>query len=115
MILEVGTEGGSIKVTRQRTGRGKWAYLARSVDHSESVLDEDAEPSRSESEPFESLEQALGWMDQYPWARLHPVTVHSSFRKEILEAVRERLEAARRPEHLSEWQRRTQDDELRSS
>ena len=49
------------------------------------------EPPLDSLEWVDGWEAALGLLDRYPWARLHPVEVHPEFRERMRVAVEERL------------------------
>ena len=91
VVMAVGAEGGSLRLFGQRT-TGGWRYRYTLVDQSAAWLDEGDAESRRQSPWVDSWRDALAQLDRYPWARLHPMTVHPAFTTRVLDAARRRLE-----------------------
>lgn len=90
VILEIGSEGGSITVTGSRSGDG-WQFGVQVSDWTSGLLDEPVEPRQPATAA--SWADALQKLDRYPWARLVPLNVHPEFRQAVLKAVMQRLSA----------------------
>jgi hypothetical protein len=88
VIIEVGAEGGSIALYGFRTERG-WVFTRETLDQTPELIDEDW--IKSNSARVDSWEAAVKLLDQYPWCKLYPVTIHPEFRQQIWSAVQERL------------------------
>jgi hypothetical protein len=60
----------------------------------ESVFDEDdlgkAEIQSAPPEYADSFLDAVGLLDRYPWATLHPVAVHPDYLNQVLQEVQKR-------------------------
>lgn len=96
-VLEVGADGGSIRLVCRQGRKGPEFR----VQTSESALfagDPDLAPP---VRPWvESWEEVLGQLDRYPWAALHPLEVHPAFRDAVALAVKHRAGDA---QHV-DWQ-----------
>ena len=103
VILEVGAEGGSIRLRGVQTLAG-WRF--KSTMNEAAILVEDEAVTRS-SRWVSSLTKALATLDRYPWARLYPLSVHPSFRTRIAKAVKERLDPSDHYQ-LDSWRRLTE-------
>ena len=105
MILEVGSEGGSIVLYGVRTTKG-WQFSRKLIDQSLQLLDE-AE-IRHDSKIVDTWLEALELLDRYRWQHLSPVDVHPEFRGMILEAVLERYKREGGPDlyQLPRWEKR---------
>ena len=95
VVLEVGGEGGSIKLLRGKTTSGEWQFWVKT---NESAL-YDLLPDEDRGEPGDyiqrtdyvpSFEEALKLLDRYPWAKLYPLQVHPEFLEAVLKGVRKR-------------------------
>jgi hypothetical protein len=84
VILEAGIEGGSITLYGMHNGKG-WIFSEDICDQTPALIDEPGIYSRSK--PVYSWEDALHLLDQYPWYRFCPLTVHPLFRGAVLVAV----------------------------
>ena len=82
VILQVGYEGGSITLLRERSAAHLWKFRV-STDPSQYV---------------NSFPDALALLDKYSWFRLTPLQLHPDYRESIVRTVAQRtspLEAAR--------------------
>jgi hypothetical protein len=71
VVLEVGAEGGSLTLSRERAQDGRWRFrLERNETTLRDVLLDDDQSTRShgfaEDRYASSLDQALTLLDQYP-------------------------------------------------
>ena len=99
-ILEVGAELGSITLFGIRTEQG-WRFLRKVDDSSLSEFDDEEEAICHESHSTSSWQEALALLDNYPWSRLYPMSVHSEFLRDVWAAVQQRLDGSE-PEYLIE-------------
>ncbi len=92
VILEVGTEGGSITLLGKRQG-DDWLFTIDMLDSSHLFLDEDDGAGESINHQYiaNSLEAALTLMDRWPWHRFHPITIHPEFSERVFAEARSRL------------------------
>ena len=90
-IIELGAEGGSVVLYGFRTGQG-WAFMRKVIDQTPELIDEDS--THSNSAVVHSWEAALELLDQYPWPKLFPISIHPDFRQKIWIAVQKRLHSA---------------------
>ena len=88
IIIKIGAEGGSITLYGFRAQRG-WLFSRKVIDWTPELVDE--EHIRRKSAIVDSWEAALELLDQYPWCRLYPISIHPDFRQKIWIAVQERL------------------------
>jgi 5-methylcytosine-specific restriction endonuclease McrA len=94
-VLEVGAEGGSLAIVRQRNENGAWEYWSlRDETTMLSLLPEDEVVNRDnlleKSSHLGSFKNALLRLGQYPWFRLIPLKVHSEFADLVLREVEKR-------------------------
>jgi hypothetical protein len=104
VILRVGAAGGSVTLVGRRGDGEQWQFALVVVDQTEELLGETGDgvvraPPVEILEWVASWEEALRFLDRYPWARLHPVAVHPEFVERVRAAVEERL--AGEPQHRS--------------
>jgi hypothetical protein len=83
-ILEIGAEGGSIRVYARKGAQGSHEFR---VATSEWALDE-PEAAGSESDWLPNWEAAVAHMSRYPWPNLYPVSVHRDWRAQVIQAVK---------------------------
>ena len=84
VILEVGTEGGSITLHGVRTASG-WRYFREADDQTPQLV---GDPSlQHRSAPCETWWEALALLNRYPWEHLYAVAVHPEFRELVREAL----------------------------
>jgi hypothetical protein len=102
VILQVGAEGGAITLYGIREGSG-WRYSPLVIDQTPSLLDEPE--IRRESAVVQSWQAALRLVDEYPWHRLAPLTVHPEFRERIWAAVQQRFRNASDRGHHERWRK----------
>jgi hypothetical protein len=88
VVVEVGTEGGSIALIGKRHGRG-WTFSCSVNDWTPELINE--EPIFHKSAEVASWEAALRLLDKYPWQTLYPSKVHPEFRARVWTALEERL------------------------
>jgi len=94
-ILEVGSEGGSITLLRERKSGGDWEFQVKTNERLlyEALSEEDRS---SIGEHFaktgyvRSFHEGLRLLDRYPWFRLYPLEVHPEFVDAVLEEVKKR-------------------------
>jgi hypothetical protein len=100
VIVEIGAEGGSIKVLARNVNSGTAEYSVQLRDQTMTFLSEDeAGPEiRRDSAWTPSWEEVIRTLGQWPWPVLYPVYVHPDYRGRILSEV----ERFRRPDgHLA--------------
>jgi hypothetical protein len=92
VILEIGAEGGSITLYGVRTQRG-WSFSRKVIDWTPELDEEpmNEEPFRRDATIVNSWEAALDLLDQHPWWKLYPISIHPDFRQKVWVAVHERL------------------------
>jgi hypothetical protein len=94
-VLEVGSEGGSVTLLRERKAGEDWKFRMKtneSVSYealSEEDRNEIGEPV-SQTGYVHSFREALGLLDRYRWFELYPIEVHPEYLDAVLLAVRER-------------------------
>lgn len=87
VILDVGAEGGSIRLLRRHTGNGPEFR----VQTSESAIFQDDPDLVLPPRPWVSdWEAALEQLDGYPWPRLYPLSVHPDIRDAVGVALKQR-------------------------
>jgi hypothetical protein len=89
-IVEVGAEGGSIRLVGMSDCGGEWKFRLETSELALVNEDLDGSPA-SPIVWLNSWRGALKALDQYPWPNLHPLAVHSDFRKKIVSALKVRL------------------------
>jgi hypothetical protein len=88
VILEVGGEGGSIKLLGKESDEG-WAF---NVSSEESGLLGDDEDYTPPVRPWvKSWDEAVQQLDQYPWPNLYPLEVHPDFIARVETALKMRV------------------------
>lgn len=94
IVLQVGSEGGSLTLVRQKDASGGWEFRA---ERNEAALydllseeDRNGIEFSSQSGYVRSLEEGLSLLDKYPWFRLHPTLVNPEFLDAILVQVQKR-------------------------
>lgn len=92
VVLKVGAEGGSLSVTRERGGDGRWVYHARRNETAIiELLGDEAHGMRGLGDldlGSGSFEAALRALAKYPWPMQCPLRVHRDVMEAVLEAVR---------------------------
>jgi hypothetical protein len=93
-VLEIGSEGGSLTLVRQKNAGGDWEFR---VERNETALydllsDEDRNGIEFASQTgyVRSFQEALRLLDRYPWFRLHPIWVNPEFLNAVLLEVKKR-------------------------
>jgi len=95
IVLEVGSEGGSLTLLRERNADEDWRFR---IERNEIELyDLLSKEDRGRTEDYfartgyvQSFQEALSLLDRYLWFRLYPVQVHSEFLEAVLLEVRKR-------------------------
>jgi hypothetical protein len=94
-VLEVGAEGGSITLIRERKADEDWQF--QMTTNETALYDQLSEEDRNEiGEHFaqtgyvRSFHEALTLLDRYPWFGLYPLKVHPEFLDRVLLEVRKR-------------------------
>jgi hypothetical protein len=87
-IIIVGVEFGSIALYGIRSAQG-WSFAREVVDQTPELIDEDW--IREKSNTVDTWEAALKLLDQYPWFKSYPISIHPEFREQIWLAVHARL------------------------
>jgi hypothetical protein len=90
VIIELGAEGGSLALYGFRTERG-WSFTMEVIDRTPEFTAED--PIQKKSGVVDLWDAALELLDQYPWAKLSPISIHHDFEQHIWAAVQEQLRA----------------------
>jgi hypothetical protein len=96
VIIEIGAEGGSIKVLRRTADDGAEQYSVQLRDQTMTFLsgDEAGPEIRRDSAWTTSWEQVLKTLRKWPWPMLYPMYVHPDYRERVLSEV----ERYRRPD-----------------
>ncbi|WP_348262864.1 HNH endonuclease [Telmatobacter sp. DSM 110680] len=94
-VLEVGAEGGTLAIVRQRNQRGTWEYWTlRDETTMLDVLPKDELGDGvalfEQSAHVDKFEDALLRLDKYPWFRFVPTTVSDEFTDLVLSEVEKR-------------------------
>ena len=97
LILEVGSEGGSIKLLGVETD-GTWVFK---VATDESALLDDDDYVLPERPWVTSWEEALEQLGGYPWTRLYPLFIHPAFDKKVEAALKRKAGS----DGKKEWRR----------
>jgi hypothetical protein len=100
VIAAVGAEGGSIALHGVQAPRS-WIFAIEVNDGTPELLGE--EPTQTKSAAVETWDAALDLLDRYRWASLLPLFVHPDFRRQIWDAVQERLETETSQSALNQW------------
>jgi hypothetical protein len=95
MVLEVGSEGGSLTLLRERNAGGDWKFLMKTNESA--LYDLLSEEDRNKIGEYfaqtgyvHSFHEALGLLDRYPWSTLYPLEVHPEFLERVLLEVGKR-------------------------
>lgn len=111
VVLQVGTEGGSITLYRDLSGEAPRFLLATNEVAMWDLLSDEDGPAPPPAPPRavgSTLAEALEALDRYRWFRLFPMTVHPELAAEIEAGVLARggeRALARWRERLSRWAR----------
>jgi hypothetical protein len=94
-VLEVGAEGGTLAIVRQRNQRGSWEYW--SLRDETTMLDVlpkdelgDGVVLFEQSAHVDKFEDALLRLDRHPWFRLVPLKVSAEFADLVLREIEKR-------------------------
>jgi hypothetical protein len=90
VIMEVGAEGGSIKVLSRSADDGAAQYSVQLRDQAMTFLsnDEAGPEIRRDYAWTASWEQVVKTLGKWPWPMLCPVYVHPDFRERVLSQVK---------------------------
>lgn len=101
LILEIGAEGGSLKVVGRRNADGTWLYRTSLRDQTVVLFENiDAGETRKESGWVDTWDELILALDKYPWAMLFVLRVHPESSDQILAEAEPRLVNA--PGHIAE-------------
>jgi hypothetical protein len=95
VVLEVGSEGGAIKLLREKNAGESYQFWIENDETALSgLLDEDdllgAGKLSSRGQQVDSLDEAFVLLGRYPWHSLHPIEVHPDLLAEVLREVKRR-------------------------
>ena len=95
IVLEIGAEGGSVTLLRERNGTEEWRF--RMKTNEAALYDLLPEEYRDEIGSYQtqsgyvnSFPEAMLLLDKYPWCNLYPLRVHPGFLDAVLLEVRKR-------------------------
>jgi hypothetical protein len=109
IIVHVGAEGGDVQLVGRRTADSAWEFRQITNDSSWAMLDEEMDPNPPRAPTptwVSSWGEAMTLLDRYPWAQLHPLSVHAEFQADVLAEVTHRLLDApvtRRDQRMAQW------------
>ena len=104
IILRVGAEGGDLTLYGFRRASG-WLFSLSVYDCTPVLVDEGEPAIKHISSGVTLWADAIALLDAYPWAELHPLTVHPDFRKQVWNEVESRLDPKRDEHYLDQWRR----------
>jgi hypothetical protein len=89
VIIEIGAEGGSIKVLKRTVANGAAEYSVQLRDQTLKFLSEDEGGSeiRRDSAWSESWPDVIKSLGRWPWPMLYPMSIHPSYRERVLAEV----------------------------
>jgi hypothetical protein len=94
VVLEVGAEGGSVKLVRERKADGNWQFQIKTDETTlRDVLsegDQNGIEFSSQTGYVHSFEEALRLLDKYRWFKLYPLEIHPEFLDAVLVQVKMR-------------------------
>ena len=95
IVLEVGSEGGAIKLLREKNAGESYQFWIENDETALSgLLDGDdllgAGELSSRGQQVDSLDEAFLLLGRYPWHSLHPIEVHPDLLAEVLREVKRR-------------------------
>ena len=86
-IVEIGGEGGSIRLQGRRGAAGAWQFrLGTNEAALYDMLGEEPPPPK-EVPWVSSWDEALALLDRYPWPLLYPLQVHAEFKEAVFAAI----------------------------
>lgn len=99
ILVEIGTEGGSLSIRRFRAADGIWKFIfTRNELAMADFLDaEDQGDLIWSSPPMDSFEAALQQLNQYPWHKMTVLAVHPEFEETLQLEQERRLQQASFP------------------
>jgi hypothetical protein len=109
IIVQVGAEGGDVKLLGRRNTQLQWEFRRVTADSSWSMLDEELDPNPPPAPNpvwVATWGEAMALLDRYPWAQLHPLSVQAEFQADVLVEVTRRLLDApvtRRDQRMAQW------------
>jgi hypothetical protein len=91
VIVQIGAEGGSIKVLRRTADDGDHQYSVQMRDQTMTFLsgDEAGPEIRRDSAWTKSWDSAIKTLGRWPWPMLYPMYVHPDYRDRVLSAVKQ--------------------------
>src|ERR1019366_3140665 len=105
IVLEIGAEGGSLTILRERIAEGGWQFRVKLNETTlyDMLSEEDRRGMRVEdfarTEYAYTFQEALSRVDRYQWFRLCPLQVHPEF----LDAVLAEVEKRGGPDEAARW------------
>ena len=94
IVLQVGAEGGDLRIIRARDADDQWRFLVlRDETALEDLLDEEDREGllfRDKSGELISFNAALKILNRYPWHRLLPLKIHPEYTEAIMSEVSRR-------------------------
>ena len=105
IVLEIGAEGGSLTILRERIAEGGWQFRVKLNETTlyDMLSEEDRRGMRVEdfarTEYAHTFQEALSRVDRYQWFRLCPLDVHPEF----LDAVLAEVEKRGGPDEVARW------------
>ena len=105
IVLEIGAEGGSLTILRERIAEGGWQFRVKLNETTlyDMLSEEDRRGMRVEdfarTEYAHTFQEALSRVDRYQWFRLCPLQVHPEF----LDAVLAEVEKRGGPDEVARW------------
>ena len=81
VLLEVGTEGGTLSIQRFRAPEGTWKFVFTADESSmaDFLNEEDQIDLVKKYPPVDTFEEAMRLMNKYPWHEMHLITVHQEY------------------------------------
>jgi hypothetical protein len=113
IVLEVGAEGGSITLLREKKADEDWQFQMKTNETAfyDLLLEEDRNEIGkyfAQTGYVQTFTEALGLLDRYAWFGLYPLKVHPEFLEAVLLEVRKRggaTQEARWREELKQAER----------
>jgi hypothetical protein len=110
VVVEIGAEGGGIKVLSRSSDDGCLEYSVTMRDQTLTFLAEDEGGAviRRSTDWMGSWNDAVAVLDRWPWPMLHPLRIHPEFRYRVLVAVegyRDRCGRAATGSAVSRWRK----------
>ena len=93
VLLEIGTEGGSLIILRVRGPEGTWKFIFITDESTMAEfldLDDQIELVKKYP-PVDTFEEAVQLMNKYPWHEMHVVTIHPEY-AEVIQAEKQKAQ-----------------------